>query len=130
MTHVWQCTREITRGETKTIETAVGIASLPPSLATAEKLNQYLRGHWGIETRLHKQRDSVFGEDSGMIRKGHAPQTMAILRNIVTSMFHRGTVRNFRSAMRKFAADPEAAAASRSLVSNLRRRPARQRSLS
>jgi hypothetical protein len=56
---------------------------------------------------LHKQRDVVFGEDKSMIRKGHAPQTMAILRNIVTSIFHRGTVRNFKTAMRRFAAKPE-----------------------
>lgn len=48
----------------------------------------------------------MFGEDKSMIRKAHAPQTMAILRNIVTSIFHRGTVRNFKSAMRKFAANP------------------------
>ena len=74
--------------------------------AIAQEVSEYIRGHWAIETRLHKQRDVVFGEDSSMVRKGHAPQTMAILRNIVTSIFRRGTVRNFKSAMRKFAADP------------------------
>jgi predicted transposase YbfD/YdcC len=112
LTHVWHMRKTVSKKGETTITESVGIVSLPENMIKnrniAQAVNEYIRGHWGIETRLHKQRDSIFGEDSGMIRKGHAPQTMAILRNIVTSMFHRGTVRNFRSAMRKFAADPEA----------------------
>jgi hypothetical protein len=73
----------------------------------AEQIASLIRGHWGVENRLHRQRNVVFNEDKSTIRQGHAPQTMAILKNIVTSLFHRGTVRNFKSAMRKFAADPE-----------------------
>jgi len=110
LTHVWFMKKTVRKdGETVTTE-SVGIVCLPEKIigerAIAEAVAEYIRGHWGIETRLHKQRDVVFGEDKSMIRTGHAPQTMAILRNIVTSIFHRGTVRNFKSAMRKFAADP------------------------
>lgn len=102
--------KTVTKKGTTTITESVGIVRLPQEIlgdkAVAEEVSAYIRGHWGIETRLHKQRDVVFGEDKSMIRMGHAPQTMAVLRNIVTSLFHRGTVRNFKSAMRKFAADP------------------------
>lgn len=110
LTHVWWMKKTVTQGKKTIITESVGIAGLPEEIIegkdVAEEVTGYIRGHWGIETRLHRQRDVVFNEDHSMIRAGHAPQTMAILRNIVTSVFHRGTVRNFRSAMRKFAADP------------------------
>lgn len=107
LTHVWQCAREITRGGIKTTETAVGIASLPPCLATAEKLNQYLRGHWSIENCLHRTRDVSFHEDKATIRKKSAPQIMAALKNLVISILHRATVRSFPTAFRRFTAHPE-----------------------
>lgn len=110
LTHVWWMKKTVTKKEETTTTESVGIACLPEEIRgdrmVGQAVSAYIRGHWSIETRLHKQRDVVFGEDKGMIRRGHAPHTMAILRNIVTSLFHRGTVRNFKSAMRKFAADP------------------------
>lgn len=107
LTHVWQCTREITKKGHTTREVAVGIAALPDSFATAEKLNQYVRGHWSIENSLHRTRDVSFHEDKATIRKGHAPQVMAALKNLVISIFHRATVRSFPTAFRRFAAKPE-----------------------
>jgi predicted transposase YbfD/YdcC len=110
VTHVWEMTKTVTKGRETTTTVSVGISRIPVSIQEgkiAEQISNYIRGHWGIENRLHRQRDVVFHEDNSTIRKGHAPQTMAILKNIVTSIFHRGTVRNFKSAMRKFAADPE-----------------------
>lgn len=110
LTHVWFMKKTVKRKTGIVVTESVGIVRLPEDilgkrdLATA--VSGYIRGHWSIETRLHKQRDVVFGEDKSMIRRGHAPQTMAVIRNIVTSLFHRGTVRNFKTAMRKFAADP------------------------
>jgi predicted transposase YbfD/YdcC len=107
LTHIWECTRQIrSRGETTT-EVAVGIASFPPGYATAKQLNQYLRGHWGIENGLHRTRDVTFNEDKATIRKGKAPQIMAALRNLVISILHRGTVRSFKTAFRRFSAHPE-----------------------
>lgn len=111
LTHVWEMKKTVTKHEETTTTVSVGIARIPVLIReegkAAEQIAGYIRGHWGIENRLHRQRDIVFNEDKSTIRKGHAPQTMAILKNIVTSIFHRGTVRNFKSAMRKFAADPE-----------------------
>lgn len=110
LTHVWECKREIRRNDETTTEVAIGIASFPKelaNLATADKLNQYLRGHWGIENGLHRTRDVSFHEDKATIRKGKAPQIMAALRNLVISILHRGTVRSFQAAFRRFAAHPE-----------------------
>jgi predicted transposase YbfD/YdcC len=111
LTHVWEMKKTITKDKQTTTTVSVGIARIPSEIRneekTAEQITGLIRGHWGIENRLHRQRDVIFNEDKSTIRKGHAPQTMAILKNIVTSLFHRGTVRNFKSAMRKFAADPE-----------------------
>ena len=107
LTHVWQCVREIKRNGETAKEIAVGIASLPKDYATAQKLNKYLRGHWSIENGLHRTRDVSFHEDKAAIRKGHAPQVMAALKNLVISIFHRATVRSFPTAFRRFAAKPE-----------------------
>jgi predicted transposase YbfD/YdcC len=110
VTHVWECKREIIREGETTTETAIGIASFPKALeerATATKLNQYIRGHWGIENGLHRTRDVTFQEDKATIRKGKAPQIMAALKNLVISILHRGTVRSFKTAFRRFAAHPE-----------------------
>jgi predicted transposase YbfD/YdcC len=111
VTHVWEMTKTVTKGKETTTTVSVGIARIPEEILEegkiAEQIAGLIRGHWGIENRLHRQRDVVLHEDKSTIRAGHAPQTMAILKNIVTSIFHRGTVRNFKSAMRKFAADPE-----------------------
>lgn len=106
LTHIWQCVREVTRNGVTTKEDAVGIASLPQPSATAEKLNQYIRGHWCIENGLHRTRDTAFNEDKATIRKKHAPQIMAALKNLVISIFHRATVRSFPTAFRRFAAHP------------------------
>jgi predicted transposase YbfD/YdcC len=116
LTHAWKMRKIVTKknaeGIKETITTvSVGIARIPDEILVtgkiAEQIAGLIRGHWGIENRLHRTRDVTFNEDNCTIRKGHAPQTMAILKNIVTSLFHRGTVRSFPAAMRRFAAKPE-----------------------
>lgn len=116
LTHVWEMRKTMTKKNDEGIKettttVSVGITRIPDEILkkekTVEQVSNLIRGHWGIENRLHRTRDVIFNEDKSTIRKGHAPQTMAILRNIVTSIFHRGTVRNFKTAMRRFAANPE-----------------------
>lgn len=63
-----------------------GITSLAPEQADARRLAQLVRGHWGIENRLHWVRDVILGEDASRIRTGHAPQVMAVFRNIAISL--------------------------------------------
>jgi predicted transposase YbfD/YdcC len=63
-----------------------GITSLAPAQADARRLAQLVRGHWGIENRLHWVRDVNLGEDASRIRTGHAPQVMAVFRNVAISL--------------------------------------------
>lgn len=111
LTHIWYLKKEVTKNNKTTCTESVGIASLPEDLFanknTAQQISGYIRGHWGIENRLHRTRDMVFNEDHATIRKGSAPQIMAAVKNIVLSIFHRATVRNFKTAQRRFAAHPE-----------------------
>jgi len=111
LTHIWQMKKTVTRkGKIISDEVSVGIARLPIEIIGSREISQavseYIRGHWGIEIRLHRTRDNVFNEDHGTIRCGNGPQVMAAIRNLVISIFHRGTVRSFTSAMRRFAAKP------------------------
>ena len=45
-----------------------------------------VRGHWGIENRLHWQLDVTFQEDLCRIRKGHADTNFSTLRRTALSM--------------------------------------------
>jgi hypothetical protein len=103
--------KTVTKNEETTVTTSVGIARIPLEIQNPETIAaqvcDLIRGHWSIENSLHRTRDVIFNEDTSTIRSGHAPQTMAILKNIVTSLFQRGTVRSFPTAMRRFAANPE-----------------------
>ncbi|WP_162146004.1 ISAs1 family transposase [Glycomyces tenuis] len=44
-----------------------------------------VRSHWGIEA-WHWLRDMVFGEDASILRSGFAPQNLASLRNLTTTV--------------------------------------------
>lgn len=68
------------------VKVRYGITSLGPQRADARRLAAILRGHWGIENRLHWVRDVILGEDASRIRTGHAPQVMAIFRNVAVSL--------------------------------------------
>lgn len=107
LTHVFKITREREEKGRKSMETDYGIASLPDEFATIKHLSKYLRGHWSIENNLHRVRDVSFHEDASTIRTGKAPQVMAILRNLVMTVFKRGSVQSFPAAFRRFAAYPE-----------------------
>ena len=43
------------------------------------------RGHWGIENGLHWILNVVFREDDCRVRKGHAPENLALLRHIAVN---------------------------------------------
>jgi len=68
------------------VKVRYGITSLSPERADAKRLAAILRGHWGIENRLHWVRDVILGEDASRIRTGHAPQVRAVFRNVAVSL--------------------------------------------
>jgi len=90
------------KGRTTT-ETSYIITSLSSQQARPAQLLHLVRGHWGIENRLHWVRDVTFDEDRCQIRTGAAPQAMAALRNLVIGVFRLSGVRNIAAALRTHA---------------------------
>ena len=70
------------------------------------KLLEYVRGHWGIENRLHYVRDVTLGEDASQVRTGAAPQVMAALRNVVLGLLRSGGETNIAAAIRRIGWAP------------------------
>jgi predicted transposase YbfD/YdcC len=52
----------------------------------ARRFATAVRGHWGIENRLHWQLDVTFQEDQCRIRQGHADANFSILRRSALSL--------------------------------------------
>lgn len=93
----------------KSQEVSYAVASLRPAQAQAQQLATYLRGHWGIETRLHWVRDVDFGEDASRVRSGSAPQVMATLRNLAISLLRLTGYQSVAEGIRHYAAHQPAA---------------------
>ena len=45
---------------------------------TTERFNYIVRGHWGIENRLHRAQDVACNEDQARNRKGHCAENLAL----------------------------------------------------
>ncbi len=52
-----------------------------------------VRGHWGIENRLHWQLDVTFQEDHCRLRKGHADANFSLLRRSSLSLLKNNHTR-------------------------------------
>jgi hypothetical protein len=91
------------------VEVSYFITSLPPERANAARLLTLIRGHWGIENRLHYVRDVTFDEDRSAVRSGAAPQVMAATRNLVLALLRRQRHSNIAAALRTFASRPRSA---------------------
>src|SRR5258707_344334 len=53
---------------------------------SAKRVLQTVRGHWGIENRLHWVLDVVFKEDGGRARKDNGPENLAVLRRFAINI--------------------------------------------
>ena len=53
---------------------------------TAERFNYIVRGHWGIENRLHWVLDVTCHEDQARNRKGHCAENLALLRKLALNL--------------------------------------------
>ena len=74
--------------EGTTVQPRYYISSLE---APAERLLGVVRTHWSIENSLHWSLDVTFGEDHCRIRKDHAPQNMATLRQVSHNLLKNET---------------------------------------
>jgi hypothetical protein len=96
--------RTVVVGGEATVEVQYLITSVPRDRADAAALLGWLRGHWGIENRLHWVRDVTLGEDASRVRSGSAPQVLAALRNLAISHLRLAGVTNIAAALRRNAA--------------------------
>ena len=48
-----------------------------------------VRGHWGIENRLHWVLDVVFKDDLARLRTGHGPANMAVVRHMAMNLLRQ-----------------------------------------
>ena len=60
--------------------------------ACAKAFRKLVRGHWGVENRLHWVLDVVFLEDQCRARTGHAPENCSALRKIALMLLRRNAI--------------------------------------
>jgi predicted transposase YbfD/YdcC len=75
-------------GDQTTVSRRYFISSLK---SDAERLLQAVRGHWGIENKVHWVLDIAFREDDCRIRKGYSAENFAVLRHIALNLLRRET---------------------------------------
>ena len=97
--------RRVEQKGSVSMETRYAITSLGRETGPG-KLLEYVRGHWGIENRLHYVRDVTLGEDASQVRTGAAPQVMAALRNVVLGLLRSGGETNIAAAIRRIGWAP------------------------
>jgi predicted transposase YbfD/YdcC len=87
-------------------ETCYAVTSLSITQASPDQLAAIIRGHWGIEDRLHWVRDLDFDEDRSQVRTTAGPQIMASLRNLVITILRLAGASNIAAALRYHARRP------------------------
>ena len=75
------------KGKT-TVEMRYYISSL---LATAERMGEVIRLHWGIENKLHWHLDVTFNEDKSKIHAGHGAENFSLLKRCVLNLVKADT---------------------------------------
>ncbi|MCA1607300.1 MAG: ISAs1 family transposase, partial [Acidobacteria bacterium] len=88
---------------------AYGLTSLRAEAASASKLLELNRGHWGIENGLHYRRDVTFHEDQCRMKSRRVAQVMAAMNNLVIGLIRLAGFENVANGRRWYGAHPEAA---------------------
>jgi predicted transposase YbfD/YdcC len=83
---VGKVTRVRETPEKTSTETAYYLLS---AALTAERFNQVVRQHWGVENSLHWRLDVVMNEDQDRTRMGHGPENLAVLRHMVINAMQK-----------------------------------------
>lgn len=103
-----QLRRASTRNGKKTVEVVYLITSARLPAASPARIAAWIRGHWGVENRLHQVRDVTLDEDRSQIRTGQAPHVMATIRNLAISIHRLTGATNIAQATRQAAWDSPA----------------------
>lgn len=107
-THAFLIERDITHhhNDRTSAHAVLGITSLTADHAHPARIHDYVRGHWGIENRLHWVRDVTFGEDLSRVRTGTAPRVMASLRNLAITALRLAGHSSIATGLRRMARHP------------------------
>ena len=89
------------RGEKTHAETRYYISS---ATLSAEAAGHAVRGHWGIENRLHWVLDVAFNEDQSRLRKGFGAKNMAVVRHFALNLVRTANDQKSVRLRRKLAA--------------------------
>lgn len=96
----------------KSSETSYYVTSVKPGKSSAEHLGRHVRGHWGIENKIHWVRDWTFDEDRHQLRASSSTaRAMATLRNLAISLLRMAGVTNIAAALRWVSRDANRAVA-------------------
>ena len=87
-------------------EICYAVTSLTLTQASHAQLAAIIRGHWGIEDRLHWVRDNDFDEDRSQVRTAAGPRIMASLRNLVITILRLTGAASIAAALRYHARRP------------------------
>jgi predicted transposase YbfD/YdcC len=87
-------------------ETVYAITDMTYREIRADQIADAIRGHGGIENRLHWIRDVIFAEDHSQIRTGADPAVMAILRNLTVSLHRLAGAANIAATCRHVSRHP------------------------
>lgn len=101
LTSLGQAINVTQREGRETTEERYYILSMKPR---AKRFAAAVRGHWGIENRLHWVLDMTFREDESRIRKDHGPENFATLRRAAVGLIQRDKSKGTIKRKRKRAA--------------------------
>ena len=73
-------------GGKRTVERRYYLSSLPLGVET---FGRAVRGHWGVENKLHWVLDVCFREDQSRARAGYAAENLATLRRLALNLLKR-----------------------------------------
>jgi hypothetical protein len=87
-------------------ETVCAITSLTVIQARPADLARFIRGHWGIEDRLHWVRDVTYDEARSQVRTSNGPRVMASLRNLAIAILRLTGHTSIAAGLRYHARQP------------------------
>jgi len=70
---------------------------------SARQAADAVRGHWGIENRLHWVLDVVFNDDQSRLRKGNGAKNMAVVRHFAINLLRQAKDKRSLKNRRKVA---------------------------
>jgi predicted transposase YbfD/YdcC len=92
-------------GEATAKEFAFVITSATSGKLTPALLNEYVRGQWGIESKVHWIRDVVWQEDHNQSWKGNTAHVLAALKNLALGAMRLAGLHEIRRTTEWIARD-------------------------